>query len=154
VLMEGDEVTNGEAWNRFQSSIVIARPSEDVWRFLSDVSNDTRWRTGVTSARMLSDPPHGVGSTGLHVVQGIGDWPWTVTEWDEQRIMGWEVTGGRFRGSHGSYGVNAEGASSRVTIDTRVKPSVLMRVLMLIMKRTLRRQAASDLEKLKEILEA
>ena len=41
-----------------------------------------------------------------------------------------------------------------MTIDTRVKPGVLMRVLMLFMKRTLRRQAASDLEKLKEILEA
>jgi uncharacterized membrane protein len=152
--MEGDEVTSGEAWNSFQSSIAIARPPEDVWTFLYDVSNDTRWRTGVTSARWISDPPYGVGSTGLHLVQGVGDWPWTVSEWNEQRIMGWDVTGGRFRGSHGSYGIDAEGAGNRVTIDTRVKPSLLMRVLMLFMKRTLRRQAASDLEKLKEILEA
>jgi hypothetical protein len=103
---------------------------------------------------MISDPPYGVGSTGLHVVKGIGDWPWTVTEWDEPRLMGWDVTGGRFRGSHGSYGINAEGAGSRVTIDARVNPSVLMRVLMLIMKRIMRRQTASDLEKLKEILDA
>ncbi len=147
-------MTSGEAWNSFQSSIAIARPPEDVWKFLTDVSNDTRWRTGVTSARMISDPPYGVGSTGLHVVKGIGDWPWTVTEWDEPSIMGWDVTGGRLRGSHGSYGINAEGSGSRVTIDTRLKPSVLMRVLMLIMKRTVRRQAASDLEKLKEILDA
>jgi hypothetical protein len=103
---------------------------------------------------MISDPPYGVGSTGLHVVEGIGDYPWTVTEWDEPSIMGWDVTGGRLRGSHGSYGINAEGSGSRVTIDTSVKPSVLMRALMLIMKRALRRQAASDLEKLKEILDA
>jgi uncharacterized membrane protein len=152
--MEGDEVPNGEAWNSFQSSIAITRPPEDVWRFLSEVPNDTRWRTGVTSARMISEPPYGVGSTGLHVVKGIGDWPWTVTEWDEPRIMGWDVTGGRLRGSHGAYGINAEGAGSRVTIYTRVKPSVLMRVLMLIMKPIMRRQAASDLEKLKQILDA
>ena len=147
-------MTSGEAWNSFQSSIAIARPPEDVWKFLTDVSNDTRWRTGVTSARMISDPPYGVGSTGLHVVERIGDYPWTVTEWDEPRIIGWDVTGGRLRGSHGSYGINAEGSGSRVTIDTRLKPSVLMRVLMLIMKRTVHRQAASDLEKLKEILDA
>ena len=146
-------MTSGETWNSFQASIVIARPPEDVWRFLSEISTDTRWRTGVTSAHMISDPPYGVGSTGLHVVRGIGDWPWTVTEWDEPRIMAWDVTGSMFRGSHGSYGINAEGAGSRVTVDTRLKPSVLMRVLMLIMKRTMRRQTASDLEKLKELLE-
>ncbi len=81
-------MTSGEAWNSFQSSIAIARPPEDVWTFLYDVSNDTRWRTGVTSARWISDPPYGVGSTGLHLVQGVGDWPWTVSEWNEQRIMG------------------------------------------------------------------
>ncbi len=144
---------SGEAWNRFQSPITIGRPPEDVWRFLTDVSNDTRWRTGITSARMISDPPYGVGSNGLHVVKGLGDWPWTVTEWDEPRLMGWDVTGGRFRGGHGSYGINAEGAGSRVTIETRVNPSVLMRILMLIMKRIMRRQAASDLEKLKKILD-
>ncbi len=68
--------------------------------------------------------------------------------------MAWDVTGSMFKGSHGSYGINAEGAGSRVTVDTRLKPSVLMRVLMLIMKRTMRRQTASDLEKLKEILDA
>lgn len=147
-------MTSGETWNSFQASIEIARPPEDVWRFLSDVSNDTRWRTGVTSARMISDPPYGAGSTGLHVVRGIGDWPWTITEWDEPRIMAWDVTGSMFRVSHASYGINAEGAGSRVTVETRLKPSVLMRVLMLIMKRTMRRQTASDLEKLKEILDA
>ena len=100
---------------------------------------------------MISDPPHGVGSTGLHVVERIGDYPWTVTEWDEPRIIGWDVTGGRLTGSHGSYGINAEGVGSRVTIDTRVKPSVLMRVLMLIMKRTLRRKDASDLDSLERM---
>ncbi len=146
-------MTSGKAWNSYQSSIAIARPPEDVWKFLADVSNETRWRTGVTSARMTSDPPQGVGSTGLRVVRGVGDNTWTVSEWEAPLIWSWDVTGGRFKGGHGSYGINAEGAGSRVTIDTRVKPSVLWRVIMLLMKRAIRRQGASDLEKLKEILE-
>lgn len=31
------------------------------------------WRGGVNAAQWVSDPPHAVGSTGLNVVEGIGD---------------------------------------------------------------------------------
>ena len=135
-------------------SIWIARPPEDIWNYLYDVSNETQWRGGTSTAQWISDPPHGVGSTGLHVIEGIGDWPWKVTEWEEPRIMSWDVTGGRFEGSHAGYRVAPEDAGCRVTIHMRVKPSALMRILMLIMKRRMRPQLAADLEKLKAIMEA
>ena len=137
-----------------ERSIWIARPPEEIWNYLVDVSNETQWRGGVAEAQWISDPPHGVGSTGLHFIEGIGDWPWKVTEWEEPRIMGWDVTGGRFEGSHAGYRVTPEDAGSRVTIHMRVKPSALMRILMLIMKRRMRRQLAAHLEKLKAIMEA
>ena len=137
-----------------ETSLWIARPPEDIWEYWYDVSNETQWREGVNAAQWVSDPPHGVGSSGLQVVEGIGDWPWTVTEWEEPRFMSWNVTGGRFEGARAGYRVTPEDAGSQVTIHMRVKPSAIMRVLMLIMKRRIRRQFDGDVERLKAIMES
>jgi hypothetical protein len=79
-----------------ESSIFIARPAEDIWKSLWEISNDTQRRTGTISAGWTSDPPYGVGSTGLHVVKGMGDFPWKATEVEEPRVMSWDTIGGRF----------------------------------------------------------
>ena len=34
-----------------ESSIWIARPPEDIWKYVYDISNDTQWRDGVNSAK-------------------------------------------------------------------------------------------------------
>jgi uncharacterized membrane protein len=137
-----------------ETSIWIARPPEDIWEYWYDVSNETQWRGGVITSQWTSEPPHGVGSTGLHVVKGTGDWPWRVTDWEDLRSMSWDITGGRFEGAHAGYRIAPEDDGSRVTIHIRVKQSVLMRILMLIMKRRMRAQLAADLEKLKAVMEA
>lgn len=137
-----------------ETSIWIKRPPEDIWNFLSAISTDTQWRAGVTDAKWVSEPPYGVGSTGLHIIEGIGDWPWKVSEYDEPRIMAWDVTGGRFEGSHGAYRLEPEGEGSRFTIETRFKRGLLMSFLGLLLKGTIKRGNVSDLEKLKTILEA
>jgi hypothetical protein len=61
-------------------SIWIARPPGDIWKYIVDVSNETQWRDRVNAAQWISDPPHGVGSTGLSILEGIGDFPWKITE--------------------------------------------------------------------------
>ncbi len=137
-----------------ESSIWIARPSQEVWDYLVDVSNDIHWRDGVTSAQWDSGPPHSVGSTGVHAGEGTEVMTWRVTEWEEPRIMSWDVTGGRLAGGHAGYRLVAEDAGSRMTLHIRVKPSILMRIFMLIMKGRISRQLAADLEKLKAIMEA
>jgi len=137
-----------------ESSIWIARPPQEIWNYLVDVSNDEHWRDGVTDAQWDSGPPHGVGSTGLHVGEDTDVMTWRVTEWEEARIMSWDVTGGRFAGGHAGYRLAPEDAGSRMTLHIRVKRSALMRILLLIMKRRFGRQLAADLEKLKAIMEA
>lgn len=135
-------------------SIWIARSPEDIWEYFCDVSNETLWRYGVHLAEWISDPPHGVGSTGFHFVKSLGDYPWKVAEWEEQRIISWDVTDGRFEGFRAGYRITPEGAGSRVTIHVIVKPSALMRIMMFVMKWLFRRQLAGDLERLKAIMEA
>ena len=45
-----------------QSQIVIRRSPEDVGRFLSDISNISKWDRGVAEATQSSDAPMQVGS--------------------------------------------------------------------------------------------
>lgn len=137
-----------------ESSIWISRPPEDIWEFVYDVSNDTEWRGGVNSAKWVSDPPYGVGSTGLHIIEGIGDWPWRATAFEEPHVMAWEVTGGRFEGSHGAYHIEPEAKGSRFTLETRMKRGVIISLMMIFLKGTIKRQNVTDLEKLKAIMEA
>ena len=137
-----------------ESSIWIARPPEDIWEYISDVSNDAQWREGVLSGKWISDPPHGVGSTGLDIVEGIGDWPWKVTELEKPHIASWVITGGRLEGAHAGYRIVPEDGGSRMTFYMCVKLSALMRIFMLIMKRRIRRQFDGDVERLKAIMEA
>jgi uncharacterized membrane protein len=136
-----------------ESSIWIGRPPEEVWNYVVDVSNDTQWRTGVTEAQWDSGPPYGVGSTGIHTAEGIDVMTWRIAEWEEPRIMSWDVTGGRFKGGHAGYRIEAEVDGSRMTLHVRVPRGILMRILLLFMKGRIRRDLAKDLAKLKVILE-
>lgn len=147
-------MTNARPRPDIESSIFIARPPEDIWNFLSVITTDTQWRTGVTDAKWISEPPYGVGSTGLHIIEGIGDWPWKVSEFEEPNIMAWEVTGGRFEGSHGAYRIEPEGNGSRFSIETRFKRNIIMSFLGLLLRGMIKRGNVTDLEKLKAILEA
>ena len=128
--------------------------NEDIWDFLNNVSNDSLWRERVTAGRWTSEPPHGVGSTGLNIVEGVGDWPWEITEWEEPHLISWVVTGGRFEGSHAGYRITSQDNGSRMTLHMSAKPGLLTKIFMLIMKGMIARQLGSDLEKLKTILEA
>jgi uncharacterized membrane protein len=137
-----------------ECSLWIERPPEEIWDYLADVSNEPQWRDIMIEARWVTNPPHGVGSTGLNVVKGVGDWPWKVTEWEEHRSVSWVVTGGRFAGSHAGYRVAPENAGSRVTLDVQFKSSTFMRVVRPYFRRLMRRQFVAELTKLKAIMEA
>ena len=135
-------------------SIWIAHSPEDIWNYFYDVSNEVLWRFGVYLAQWISEPPYGIGSTGYHIVAGMGDAPWIIAEWEELRIISWDFTDGRFKGVRAGYRISPENAGSRVTIHTSANQNVLVRIMTFVMKRLFIRQIAGDLERLKAIMEA
>ena len=137
-----------------ESSIWIERSPQVIWNYLADVSNEPQWREIMIAARWVSEPPYGVGSTGLNVVKGVGDWPWKVMEWEEPHSVIWVVTGGRFGGSLAGYHVAPENAGSLVTLHAQFKSSTFMRFVMPYIRRRMSRQFAAELANLKAILEA
>lgn len=48
---------------QIQSTVVIKRPIQEVWDFVSDCANEPQWHTDCSAARMTSPPPLRPGST-------------------------------------------------------------------------------------------
>ena len=57
---------------KFEKSIIIHRPVEEIWKFLSNVENMPKWDRGVLEAKQTSEGPPGIGSTLQTVRQFLG----------------------------------------------------------------------------------
>lgn len=134
-------------------SLFIARPPEDIWNFMLDLSNDKQWRTGVIDARLTSAAPVGLGTTGVHRAAFMGNFPWTITEWEERRVAGWEFTSGLLQGTQGGYRIEPESVGSHVSIFVNLRLSGFAGTLMPLMKLIVPRRLAGDLGKLKALME-
>ena len=138
------------------ATIVIDRPAAEVFDYVMAVSHDAEWRTGVVEAGFTSDPPLGVGTTGFDRVEANGremTAEWTVSEFDPGAFARWTLDSGPIRGT-GGYICEAEGDTTRFTLEAHVTPTGWYRLMGPIFGRIGRRQNQSDVERLKSILEA
>lgn len=135
---------------RMENSIFIARPPEDIWTFLTDIDNDRKWRKGLMETHWTSDEPSQLGSTAVYVFKGIGEVHWKLTEWEEQRVIGWDYIGGRLDGGHGSYRMEPENGGTRMTMRMELIAGVLFRMFLRLF---VSRQNDGDLKTLKAVME-
>jgi uncharacterized membrane protein len=79
---------------KVEASVVINRPVEEVFAFMSDVKNWLKWQSGMLEAEQSSEGPAGVGTTCRGVNQFLGqrmEWTSEITAYElnekiEQRI--------------------------------------------------------------------
>jgi len=138
---------------RIIESISISREPQVIWDFWLPVVNEPRWRSGAIETRWTSEPPYGVGSTGLHLHRKFGEVPWEVTGWEEGRLIEFVHRGGKLVGSVGTYRVEPEQGGCRVTIEGELVLPFLMRILWVFLGGRMRRGIREDLERLKAIME-
>jgi carbon monoxide dehydrogenase subunit G len=137
-------------------SVAINRSLEEVWNFISNFGNTTRWSRGVLEARQTSDGPLGVGSTLQTVVKAFGrrrTADYVVTEYEPNHAFAFKVTSGPMT-SRARYSVEPAGAGTRLTASGEAEATGLYRLLAPILVRTLKRHSEDDLANLKRILEA
>lgn len=77
---------------RVETRIEISRPVEEVWNFVTDFKNLSRWAASRSQARQTSDSPTGVGTTADLVRVFLGRFEVksqtvTVTEWVPKRVV-------------------------------------------------------------------
>jgi carbon monoxide dehydrogenase subunit G len=136
-------------------SVTVDRPVAEVWDFLSNFENTTRWSRGVLEARQTSHGPLGVGSTLQTVVKAFGrrrTADYLVTEYEPNHGFAFEVTSGPMT-TRARYSVEPAGAGTRLTASGETHATGLSKLLAPILIRTVRRHSEDDLANLKRILE-
>jgi carbon monoxide dehydrogenase subunit G len=137
-------------------NVTVNRPVEEVWEFISNFENTTRWSRGVLEARQTSGGPLGVGSTLRTVVKAFGrrrTADYLVTEYEPNRAFAFEVTSGPMT-SRARFLVEPAGAGTRLTASGEAEATGPYQLLAPILVRTLKRHSQDDLANVKRILEA
>ena len=137
-------------------SVTVNRPVEEVWDFLSNFENTTRWSRGVLEARQTSEGPLGVGSTLQTVVRAFGrrrTADYLVTEYEPNHAFAFTVTSAPMT-SRARYSIEPAEAGTRLTASGEAEATGLFKLLAPIVVRTLKRHSQDDLNNLKRILEA
>jgi carbon monoxide dehydrogenase subunit G len=137
-------------------SVTVNRPVEEVWDFIGDFENTTRWSRGVLEARQTSDGPLGAGATLQTVVRAFGrrrTADYLVTEYQPNHAFAFTVTSGPMR-SRARYLVEPAGTGTRLTASGEAAATGPARLLAPILVRIVKRHSQDDLANLKRILEA
>lgn len=142
----------------FEESIVINRPPEEVWAFMTDLFNSPRMRPGFLGWRTDQPGPLGAGSTmqGRAVILGIETRiKARVAEWDPPRSWVITMTGRPMRSYIDRVTLERIGAAAtRVVRSTEVDPHPAMNLLRLVYAPLFRRQQRTVFENAKRLLES
>jgi len=133
-------------------SILISQSPETIWNFWMLVATDVQWRNGITKAEWTSQPPYGIGSTGIHYNKDFGALPWTIIRWEDGHHMEWVFGESKMKGSVGSYHIEPENGGSHVTIHAKVVLPFFMRIIMAFMGGKMKNVVKADLQKLKKLM--
>ena len=138
----------------FENTVLIARPIEDVFGFLSDLENVPRWNYAIVETRKISEGPVGVGTTYQQVrsVPSRSEEHLEITAYDPPRQL--EIQGqlGPFA-SRLVYALDATGEGTRVTNTVELELRGPGRLLGRAAVPRVREAVAANLRKLKELLE-
>ena len=142
---------------RIEESIVIDRPPDEVWAFITDFFNAPRVSgSGIIGLRQVSPGPLGIGSTlqGRRVVLGFeAQNTFDVTEWDPPHTFAANVTGRPFQSSVSRLTLvpNAEGTLFRMVAEFELQRA--MRLIWPFMGPIVRRRLHASVALTKALIE-
>ncbi len=139
----------------FENTVLIARPIEDVFGFLSDLENVPRWNYAIVETRKVSEGPIGVGTVYRQVrsVPSRSEERLEITTYDPPRQLGLRGRLGPFA-SRLFYALDATPEGTRVTNTVEVELHGPGRLLGRVAVPRVRDAVAANLRKLKELVEA
>jgi hypothetical protein len=137
------------------ADIVIHRPIEDVFAFLTDASNHRRWDSTSVEMEPLQPGPWRAGLE-FREVRRIGPRPTEVRSriaaFEAGRSMDLEsLTGPTFRGH---WRLSAVDGGTQLRWNGELEPSGLMGILAPLIQRQFRATTAANFDRLKEALES
>ena len=136
-------------------SVVIARPTAEVFAFVADHQNLPAWTVGVRTSRRLTAGPPGNGSR--YAIEGrlLGRTirsSYQVTAFDPGRSFQGTMTSPVF-GFSERYRFEADHQATCVQMTASAEPHGIFRLLAPVMAAGIRRQVKADHRRLKALLE-
>ena len=140
----------------FESSVVINRPVEEVFEFISKPENELQWASGLVESKFTSEGPPGVGTTGRRVQKFLGREiasDWEFTEYEANRKVAVKTTAGPVP-FEGIYTFEASGVGTKIMFQGVAEIGGFFKLAEPIVTRMLKRQIETDSANLKDLLEA
>ena len=141
---------------RAEQSVVINRPVDEVFRFVSDVEKWDQWAAEMVEVRKTSEGPVGLNTTFSALVKLLGQQvenEHEITEYKPGSRLGITVTSGPVKG-RATLSFESLDGGTKVTEAMEAETGGFFKVADPIVTRMVQRQYAANLENLKDLLEA
>ena len=139
----------------FENSILINRPQQEVFDYLSNPANDRQWRSGAESAEWTSEGPPGVGSTQRSVDRFLGrkiESTIEVTIWDPPNQFGVKTVGGPIS-FEGTIKLESQENGTLITQTGSAEVGGFFKIAEGLVGKQAEKQAVADFDALKLVLE-
>jgi uncharacterized protein YndB with AHSA1/START domain len=143
---------------RFDATVVIDRPIEEVFAFLADGTNDAKFSPRVLEITKTTDGQPGVGTVYASTVKDAGvktKREFKITEFEPPTRIRWtEVSKNLVSVPEGGYDLAPEGTGTRVTIDNFFEGHGLGKLIAPLALRGARKGADDFANSIKRAVEA
>jgi carbon monoxide dehydrogenase subunit G len=143
---------------RFEGTVVIERPIEEVFAFLADGENDPKFSPRVLEIAKTTDGPPGVGTVYASTVKDAGvktKREFRLTEFQPPTRIRWEeISKNLVTASEGGYDLAPEGTGTRVTIHNVLEGHGPGKLIAPLALRSVRKGADDFVRAIKQAVEA
>ena len=136
--------------------LLIHRSRENVTTYAMNPDNDPAWISGIVEAKMLTDPPLGLGTQVARVAKFLGrriEYVLEVVDYDPSSLMHMKSVKGPFP-MEVSYQFEEADEATLARIHVQGEASGFFRIASPIMARSVKKSVTNDLRALKQLLES
>jgi len=140
---------------KFEKSIFIKRSAQEVFDFISDEENDSKWQNGVVSSELTTDGPKGVGSTTKVVRNFMGrkiEATVEVIDWTPPNQATFKSTSGPIPMQFTSF-LEEQDGGTMLTMKGQAEFGGFMKLASGMAVKQVEKNLSSDLATLKKVLE-
>lgn len=140
---------------KIEHSVVIDRPIEEVFAYLTRPENTPKWQSGMLESRQTSEGAMGVGTIFTEVRQMMGrpmDQTMEVTAYEPNKK--WSFKSIKATVPHEAHlAFESVEGGTRINLTSLGRPKGLLRLAAPIINRQLKKEFVADFENLKRLLE-
>lgn len=140
---------------RIKQEVLIDRPINQVFAFVSDLKNELQWRTTVQELKAITPGPTGRNTEFRQLGKFLGlriESSFVIDEFEENRKLGFKTTDGTVE-STGGYLFEPVAGATFLTYFCDINFSRLFKIAEPLIGRLYKKRVSSDLEGLKELLQ-